>query len=356
MIQLAQSGDEISVVAADRIEIEPETAATDDKLRDFVLSSVKQMLARNNFKGRNVVSCLPSDKLKITSIRLSETESEQINQSLSKEAYQRFGLEASEDSINYIAAGDVQQGDEVKREVILFAADRETIRGHIELLEKAQLKPFSIDTVPCALFRCFSRSFRRQEDKQRTVVFVDVGRCFTTVVFGRGEEITFIKQIPIGGEKFDELISSKLGVDLEEAEILRRKLRKENSGLSTDTQEGELDASTRQVMVDSINTISDELAREISLCFRYYTVTFRGKRVESAFFSGVEAYEKILLNVLKRQLAIDIEIAQPFRGIDVKNIIFNDDRRLLCEWSVAVGLGLKCINQPQDKEASCERN
>ena len=60
-----------------------------------------------------------------------------------------------------------------------------------------------------------------------------------------------------------------------------------------------------------------ELAREISLCFRYYTVTFRGRHVDRVIFAGGEAYENILLNVLRRQLAVDVEVAQPLRGFDM---------------------------------------
>ncbi|TFG46664.1 MAG: hypothetical protein E4H40_07200 [Candidatus Brocadiia bacterium] len=356
MIQLAHDGRSISVAAADKVQIDPLTAADETKRREFIVSSIREMLSKNNFQGRNVVSFLPSDKLKITSIRLAESETDQIEQNVRKEVSQRFGLDVSEDSVNYLVAGDVQHGDEVKRELILFAADRNTVREHLELLDEVQLKPTSIDTVPCALFRCFSRSLRRQEDQDRTMVFVDVGRCFTTVVFARGEEITFIKQVPIGGEKFDDLISSKLGIGLDEAATLRGKLRKENSDYSDTDDEGRLDASTRQVMVDSINTISDELAREISLCFRYFTVTFRGKRVESAIFSGGESYEKILLNVLRRQLAVDIEIGQPFRGIERTDVAFEGDRRMLSEWAVAMGLGLKGINPAYSKVLSYEGN
>jgi Tfp pilus assembly PilM family ATPase len=82
---------------------------------------------------------------------------------------------------------------------------------------------------------------------------------------------------------------------------------------------------------------------------RYYTVTFRGKRVERAIFAGGEAYENILLNVLRRQLTVEIEVAQPLRGFDLSSegahVNFDSDRRgLLCEWAVAVGLGLKGWN------------
>ena len=82
------------------------------------------------------------------------------------------------------------------------------------------------------------------------------------------------------------------------------------------------------------------------MCLRYYTVTFRGKRIERAILTGGGGYEKILLDVMQRQLTVDVEVAQPLRGFDMSNeranLNFYGDRRgLLCEWAVAVGLSLK---------------
>jgi len=364
MIQLVGNGGQIRVLAANKVRVDPSIDGDGEERRSFVISAIKRMLAEGNFRGRNVVSCLPSDRLKITSLRLAEAEDGKIEQALRKEAAQRFGLDPDEDAINYVLAGNVRQGDEIKNELILFAADNETIKSHIGMLEEAQLRPVGIDTVPCALFRSFERSLRRQEDREQTVVFVDVGSRFTTVVFGRGGEISFVKQIPIGGEKFNREIAARLGISVNEAEMLRGKLGMERSasaerGLVVPalgaTEQGSscpilqggqngvgLDASTRQVMVDAMGIVAEELAREISLCFRYYTVTFRGKRVERAVFAGGEAYENILLNVLRRQLTVEIEVAQPLKGFDMMNINFDSDRRgLLCEWAVAVGLSLK---------------
>lgn len=358
MIQLVVNGGQISVFAANKVRIDPSINGDDEQRRSVVISAIKQMLAEGNFSGKNVVSCLPSDRLKITSLRLVESQDEEIEQVLRKEVVQRFGLDPDEDAINYVLAGNVQQGDEIKNELILFAVDNETIKGHIDMLEEAGLRPVAIDTIPFALFRSFERSLRRQEDKERTVVFVDVGSRFTTVVFGRGGEISFVKQIPIGGERFNQEIAAKLGINVSEAETLRRALRLERDASpsrsgqmeQTDGDKQRLDTSTRQVMIDAISTVAEELAREISLCFRYYTVTFRGKRVERAIFAGGEAYENILLNVLKRQLTVEIEVAQPLRGFDMSSgrahINFDSDRRgLLCEWSVAVGLGLKGLER-----------
>ncbi len=353
MIQLLANGEQVSVIAAQKARIDHSINGDGQERSRFVISAIRQMLAEGNFHGRNVVSSLPNDGLEITSLRLAEAQSDGIEQALRKEVVQRFGLDPDEDAMKYVVAGNVHQGDEIKNELILFAAANETIKSHIEMLEQAGLRPVAIDTIPCALFRSFERSLRRQEDREHTVVFVDVGNQFTTVVFGRGGEISFVKQIPLGGEKFNEEIAAKLGIDISEAEMLRKALQMEK-GLSTPkpdleeqaTAENEqkLDASTRQAIVDVVSAVAEELTREISLCLRYYTVTFRGKRVGRAFFTGGGAYEYILLDVLKRQLAVEVEVAQPLKGFDMssENLNFDSDRRgLLCEWTVAVGLSLK---------------
>ena len=343
MLQLSMSNVNGSVIAADEVRIDADTNKDSKARKDFIVKTIERMLDKGNFIGHNVISCLPDDKLKIMSLRLGQSEGMNIEDALKKEVSQRFDLDPEKDSINYIFAGSVHQGDEVRNELILFAAKDSVIRSHIHMLESAGLRPVAIDTIPCALFRNFERLHRRQEDKNRSVVFVDIGSQFTTVVFGRGGEITFVKQIPIGGDKFNTEIASKLGIDPEQAMTLRAKLNREKSdGGSELTTQNILDASTRQVMVDAIHSVADELAKEVSLCFRYYTVTFRGKRIEAAVFSGGGSYESILLNVLRRQLTVDIHVSEPLRGFDMLDVDFGRDKRSsLCEWAVAVGLGLK---------------
>jgi type IV pilus assembly protein PilM len=358
MIQLSGEGGRMSVLAADKIRIERDICDDDQKRRNFIVSAIRQKLESGNYSGKNVVSCLPKDALKITSIRLPELRQDKVEQTLKEEAAQRFGLDAEKDSINYVVAGSVCQGDDTRDEYILFVAENEVIRNHIEMLEEGGFRPLSIDIVPYALFRVFERFLKRREDKDRTAVLVDVGSRKTTIMFVRGEDISFVKQIPIGGEDFNEEVAVKLGISVSEAEVLRKTLRAQRLpavpvgagqdelewalGEGADLSKQGLDESTRRVMVDAISCVSEKLAREISLCFRYYTVTFRGRRVERVVFAGGGAYENILFNVLRRQLAVEVEIAEPLKGFDIMNVKFDSDKRgFLCEWAVAVGLALK---------------
>ncbi len=78
--------------------------------------------------------------------------------------------------------------------------------------------------------------------------------------------------------------------------------------------------------------------------------------MQRASFAGGGAYEDILLDVLRRQLTVEIEVAQPLRGLglssDSASINFDGDKRgLLCEWAVAVGLSLKGWNEVKSSKS-----
>lgn len=356
MIQFAINDEHVRVIAADKVRVDGDVGSDAESYRRFVVSTIKQMISENNFHGRNVVSNLPNCDVRITSLRLADEEEEKIEQALRKDAAVRFGLDADKDMVDYIAAGEVVTGDEVKKELIVFAASDESIRDHIKMLEGAKLRPVGIDAVPFALFRNSGRFLRRQEDRERTVVFIDIGSGYTTVVFSRGGEISFVKQISVGVGKFNQQIASRLGIGIKDAEMLRGMLRMERMntvsaaalpgrGLENADGESGLDATTRQTMIDAISLVAEDLVHEVSLCLRYYTVTFRGNRIERVIVTGGGAYEGVLLDTLNQQLGVEVEVGQPLRGFDMADVRFDGCRSdLLCEWAVAVGLSLKGYN------------
>ncbi len=334
MVQLAVGDDRPKVLAARRI---PVAAGDPEAQEKAVVAAIQRVLADGQFRGRNVVSALPIDKIKITSLRLAEAEMDQADKILRREAAERFNLDPAQDAIDYLLAGSVRQGDEVKSEYILFAVDNEIVEAHVRLLEEAGLTPTAIDAPPCALFRTFERTMRRQEDRERTVIFIDIGHQYTTVVFGRGGEICFIKQIAIGMMQFNDEVASVLGLAASEAEAFRLRLQREDS----------LDPATRRLVVDALNVTSEQLAGEVSLCLRYYTVTFRGKPVERAVVAGGGAYEQVLRDVLRRHLSVEVEVAEPLRGFELdRDGIDHGGTKGFADLALAVGLSLKGWESP----------
>jgi Tfp pilus assembly PilM family ATPase len=127
-------------------------------------------------------------------------------------------------------------------------------------------------------------------------------------------------------------IASSLGISVADAESLRLRLLRDEP----------VDPATRRPMVDALNVMAEQLASEISLCLRYYTVTFRGKRVERAIVAGGGAYEQVLRDVLRRNLSVEVEIVEPLRGFDLRHGAV--DERYgdgFADLAMAVGLSLK---------------
>jgi type IV pilus assembly protein PilM len=304
MVQVALREERVRTLAVQMVPLDRSLAGDNTSRRQALVQTIRQLLAEGGFRGRNVVSAVPVDTMRITSLRLADAEAPDVDRALRTEAAERFGLDPQVDAVNYLLAGSVHQGDEVKNEYILFAVDHEAIRQHIRLLEEAGLTPVGIDAPAGALFRAFERTMRRQEDRDRTIIFLDVGYRYTIVVFGRADGICFVKHIPLGLSRFDDEIAATLEVSPADAELLRRRLHRDES----------MDAPTRRHLVDALNTVAEQLAGEVSLCLRYYTVTFRGKRVEHALVAGGGAHEPILLDVLRRHLSVDLEVAEPLRG------------------------------------------
>ncbi len=342
MVQVAVCEDHLRLLAARRLPVDPNVAWDTREGRSVLALAIRQLLASGDFRGRKVISALPIDKLRITSVRLAEAEAFQADKALRREASERFGLDPQEDSINYLFAGSVRQGDELKSEYILLAADSQTVRSHVALLEEAGLIPASIDAPPCALFRSFERTMRRHEDQEKTIIFAEVGHGYTTVVFGRAGEICFIKPIPIGTGHFDEEIASSLGIAVADAELLRFKLQRDEP----------VDAATRRHVVDALNAMAEQMASEISLCLRYYTVTFRGKRVERAVVAGGGAWERVLLDVLRRHLSVEIEVAEPLRGFDFRQE-GGDWQERSADLTLAIGLSLKGWGASASVKSGC---
>ena len=360
MLQLAVSDSALRVVAAQKIIIEPEICGDPKKCRTFIVSSIRKIMQSGLFRGSDCFSAIPNDKIGITNLRIAQTEAENVNEVLKKEAAARFNLNPDLDSINYIEAGSVRQGDEIKNEYILFTAESGTIRDHIELLEDAKLRPVGIDPVACALFRSCRRFSRRQQDQEQTEIFVDVGGQFTTVVFGRGQDISFVKNIAIGTEQFNREIALRLGISAAEAEVLRNRIIKRRQAASSEDSDEKMDtysvpddadSSTELAVADSVGVVCEKLAEEILLCFRYYTITFRGKRSPRAMFSGGGSYEPTLLNIMKSHLSVEIDVAHPLNGMDMADADFGNDRRgPSSEWAVAAGLALKGCVQNKNKK------
>jgi hypothetical protein len=89
----------------------------------------------------------------------------------------------------------------------------------------------------------------------------------------------------------------------------------------------------------------ETLGREISLCLRYYSVTFRGQRPVKLRLLGGEAADPLLLGVLNASLGVPVEASNPLFSVDTSRMDASERKGFMSEWAMAFGLSLRLTTQ-----------
>ncbi|HEV2293497.1 MAG TPA: pilus assembly protein PilM [Tepidisphaeraceae bacterium] len=338
MLQLETVGQSLSVIAAARQQL-PEDVRAQPQLRmPLAVDMIRKMLRQGGFIGRQVITSLPREIVHVKNLRLPMIPPHELAAAIEFEARNIFPFDTDQAHVEHCMAGEVRQGADVRQELIVLAARNADVNDFVEQLHCSGAVIASLDVEPFALYRTIERFIRRREDEADVHVLVDVGARRSQVIIGRGREISFLKPIEIGSRHMHEAVSAKLGITFDEARALRRRLAEAGP---LDPIEAAKSDPVRQAVFDAGRSAMEDLGREISLCLRYFSVTFRGQRPEKVRLVGGEACDPQLHSVLNTALPIPVEASRPLFSVDTSRMKASERRGTMSEWSLALGLGLR---------------
>ncbi len=338
MMQLTRDGGKLIAIAAAARELPIDIGCgSGQAYHHAVTEVVREMLAEGHFKGRRAVSCLPATSVQYKNLRLPKMPRDELASAVKWEASERMRFGGETMSLQFFDAGEVQQGHDIRQEVILMAAPESFVNEHIKSLTACDLQMSAIDAIPSALARCVSRGEPGGQDAKAQVV-IDVGYAATKVLITQGQRVCFFKLIELGGKRLDEAVSTGIGVSLEQASKTR------HACLESPDSAGDGDR-----IVQLISPVVDELSREVNLCLRYYSVTFRGRRPEEALVVGGESNSAWLWARLCEDADLRPAAQDPLSSLDlspVLPVVGGPDKS--ASWTVSAGLSLR-PNSPQGK-------
>jgi type IV pilus assembly protein PilM len=318
------------VRAAGRWDLPADESSGGKRHDEQVVQAIRRAREGRDFRGRDAVLCLGSGRLFVQNIRVAPASGEELKKSVQLESAGRLPFRSEEAEIQYLEAADVRQSDMVRREVIVLACHRPVLDEMLTLAENAGLRPVAIDVEPAAMLRCYCKQFRREDDQQRRMMFVNVGASGSVVVIGRGSDAVFVKYIDVGGRQLDEAVARHLCMTLADAAALRR----HNGDRRADQRDPEI---TRGI-TESVRPVLDRLANEVSLCVRYHSVTFRGQPLSQVVLSGGEATQP-LADWLAGRLDLPCDLGDPLRTYQKTMPLLR-----IGQWDVAAGLALRELN------------
>ena len=297
------------------------------------MARVGELVRGNGFRGRQIAMPLPREIVQVKTLRLPLMPEADLAAAVRNESEALFSIKPEKLALRVIPAGEVRQGTETRLEVLVLAVEQASIDQLLEASNQAGLTIDSLEFEPCCLYRNIERFVRRKDDENEVSVLVDVGVRQSQVVIGRGREITFNKNIEIGGRTFNDLVARKLGLSADEAADLRRRFN---------TLEAAEADPVRQTVLNATRAKMAELAHEVSLCLRYYSVTFRGQRPTRVRLLGGEAADNQLRQIMSAAVSVPIELFHPLAGIGNAAVLFSQPSAY-GEWSVAFGSALRRV-------------
>ena len=340
MLQFAVHGGQPVVAASAYCELPREIPDNVDPA-ELIRRAISDALRTQPFTGREIVTAFGNGEFQMKNIRLPRMPPDELNAAVEFEAQERFNLGRTQAQIRHLPVGEVRHGTDMKEEVIVFAASEEAIAGRIQLLESLRLAPLAIDLAPCAVARAFVRFLRRTEDAHAINVFLDVGYRGTNVIITRGADVTFLKQIEVGGRHFNDSVAKALSIPTVEAADLRLRIMRDTGGRRAEDR-GSVPEEIRAVVADALKPFVERLSRDLQLCLRYFAVTFRGQRPDALTLVGGEAHEPLLTTLFSESVNIPCIIGHPLRGIGRLGAIVGRDRRTMQPaWATACGLALR---------------
>ncbi len=352
MMQLQVVNDRLRVRAAWKMDF-PLTLRREEERQEFAIDAIRGALKSQRFKGRLAVTAVPNQVIQFKSFRIPKMPPEEIASAVLFEAEERFAFESEDAEYRYLDSGHIRQGQETRHEIIAMGCTGEALRNHMEIFKKTGLVCTATDVAPCAVVRCLEDDVPASDAQGQARMYADIGTQATRIITTLDGRIIFIKCIAVGGLALNELTAKGLNLSLAEATQLRREIL-----MSTPEPEDDTATHTGREVLEAANAAIrpgvEQLGKEISLCLRYYAVTFRGVRPSHLICVGGQSYDRQLLQSISEISGVQAVQGAPLKRIEDGKIFTEAQRRSgLLEWATAAGLALRSRDELEArKEAS----
>ena len=146
---------------------------------------IKRAFAEQPFRGNRVVTCLPSDQIKMLLLSYTMSEGTPEAEAVIRELRERVHDALDGMVVDYIPVR--QENPSRPKEAIVAMAARDKVTAYLDALSESGLEVASLDVAPAALTRLLSCISAADATTHPNLLLINFGasRSFLTVVWGR---------------------------------------------------------------------------------------------------------------------------------------------------------------------------
>jgi type IV pilus assembly protein PilM len=294
-----------------------------------VAEVIKTCLAEGGISSKDVVIMVSGPQVFIRRIVMPPMPQEELAEVIPFEATKHVSFSVEQLTLDYVIVGEKEVDGVKNTDILLVATPKEVVEQQKSIAGAAGLRPVAVTVAPMVLWKAFLLS--KKEYQEKVIALLDIGYERTTISLLNNGMLEFTRTINVGG---DEVTSSLMTEPLatgeggsrtltyEEAESIKREY-----GLPLSTATG---TTTKEgVLLDQIPRLTrpslEKLLSEIRISFDFYRTEFQIPKVEKIIMSGGGAGLKGLREFMTGDLGIEVELADPFQGVNFAGEIQEDD-------------------------------
>jgi type IV pilus assembly protein PilM len=214
-------------------------------------------------------------------------------------------------------------GKDKKMLVLLTAVKKEMVDERLKLFKEAGLELSRVTLNSIATANAFNRLGPQVSASGKAKAVLDIGGSASCFMIFKDSSPRFARDIFVGSQELTKKIANTLGVDMAQAETLKR-------------QPGEKLAQIIEACDMPVNTLITEIRLSID-----YFMTEKNIQVDELFLAGGGSLLNGIEGVFEKNLGLPVKIWNPLGNVKVNNSAGPEDIQLYAaQFGVALGLGL----------------
>jgi type IV pilus assembly protein PilM len=304
----------------------PAGAVVDGEVKDpaEVAIAIKDLWRRTRISSRRVIIGVANQRVVVRLVDLPWMPPNELRSSLGFQAGDYLPIPVDQAELDYAVIGEHEAtGGQRLLRVLLVAAEKQMLAGHLEAVRAAGLRPAGIDVNPIALLRSLSPVAGFEDGAE---VLLDVGARVTSMVIHDNGVLRFIRILLMGGADVTSTLERVLDVDRDTAE--RTKLAA-SAGDEVTPEAGDL-----------LNERLDAFVEEIRGSLEFYQSQQDPTPLGRVVVSGGGSLLGPLVERLQAATGVPTERGRTLAGVRVGRLGLDAEALAELEPTIAVPVGL----------------
>src|ERR1700746_1075186 len=292
-------------------------------------TAIAKLFRENEIKSKAVATAVSGHSVIVKKISLPSMSDQELAETIEKEAAQHIPFDLADVNLDYQILSEETGNPQM--DVLLVAVKKDKILNYTNVLSMAGKTPAIVDIDALALQNCYEYNY--EPAPGQVVALLNLGASVMNINIVKGTTPLFPRDVSVGGHQYTDSLQKELDLSFDDAEAL--KLGAKVGTVSEDAK------------TPILQQVTEIIVLEIQKTFDFFRASAAGEHIEKIFVAGVSSKVPGLIEALRQEFSLPVDILNPFQriappatGVGMDLIEGNAG-----QLAVAVGLALRSFEE-----------